>query len=210
MAGAASAGSARPSLGVQAADPFFAAIRRHRLRLGGAQQAAADLMLARMLQPALPARELGGIAGQIENAMTAESGIGADLLLQPAPDRQALLDQRNLGFVAALLAAPAPIAARLLAGDAALLDQHDGDAAARQEISSRAADDAAADDDDVGAGRKLVIADDRVDRRGHGRTPRLSQCPPRAPPRSTEAGEYPRGGRRRNPRRPDRARPGCS
>jgi hypothetical protein len=184
---------------MQAADPFLAAIRRLRLGLGRAQQAAADLMPARVLQPALPAREFGGIAGQVENAVAPKPRIGPDLLLQPAPDRQALLDQGDLGLVAALLTTPAPIAARLLAGDAALLDQRDGDAAPRQEIGRRTADDAAADDDHIGAGGQLVIADDGIDGRGHGRTPKLAQglaqglaqCPPIVLPRSIEAAKLP-------------------
>src|SRR6185295_16825834 len=55
------------------------------------------------------------------------------------------------------LAHPAPVAARLLAADAPLLEYRDRNAAARQEVRGRAADDAAADDCDVHNRRQPVL-----------------------------------------------------
>ena len=58
-------------------------------------------------------------------------------------------------MIAARLAAPAPIAARLLAGDLAFLAEHDRHASLREEKRDARADDAAADDDDIRLRRKF-------------------------------------------------------
>jgi hypothetical protein len=69
-------------------------------------------------------------------------------------------DQWHLAAVAAHLAAPAPVAARLLTGDAALLEQGDLQAPLGKFHGRAGADDAAADDGDVNAVRKGVVAFD--------------------------------------------------
>jgi len=81
------------------------------------------LVLARDQEPVLPRRQLGGILGHEGDAGAPEAGLGADRRRQPVPQLEAIAAERDLGRVAALLAAPAPVAARLLAGDVALLDQ---------------------------------------------------------------------------------------
>src|SRR3546814_16223231 len=72
--------------------------------------------------------------GEIGDAADLE----ADVLVQPrddlVPAAQALDHQRQLAEVAALLADPAPVARRLLAGDPALLAQHHRHPGARQVI----------------------------------------------------------------------------
>ena len=69
--------------------------------------------------PARPRR-----LAEIHDAAGAKAGLGLDRLVHALPEAQALDDQRDLARVARHLAAPAPIAARLLAGDVALLAQH--------------------------------------------------------------------------------------
>jgi hypothetical protein len=64
-----------------------------------------------------------------------------------------------------LLAAPAPVAAGLLAGDVALLDHGDRVALLDEMVGGGDAGDAAADDDDVGGWRQFFIAWDAGDRR---------------------------------------------
>ena len=87
------------------------------------------------------------------------------------PQPQALDDQRDLARIAPHLAAPAPVAARLLAGDVALLAQHDRDALAGEEERRAGADDAAADDDDVGARGQFGIGRNWIDARRHDVSP---------------------------------------
>jgi len=55
----------------------------------------------------------------------------------------------------------------LLAGDVALLAEHDGNAALGEEESGAGADDAAADDDDGGTRRQRVVGRNRIDARPH-------------------------------------------
>src|SRR5262249_54554811 len=113
----------------------------------------------------------------IEHAGASEAGLRADLAVEVVPDPEALLDERDLRAVTVLLAAPAPVPARLLAGDPALLHERDGHAALRQVISGGRADDAAADDHGIGGFRQRGIALDGVDGWRHQG---LSQAVPRA------------------------------
>ncbi|MHC2316402.1 hypothetical protein ACVINX_001169 [Bradyrhizobium diazoefficiens] len=125
------------------------------------------LLLARDRGPAFPAGELVLALGQEQDAGAAEAGIDAGVVLHVLPQPQRLARQRNLLTRAALLAAPAPIAARLFAADMPLLDERDGKPLLRQMIGRRDADDAAADDDDVGLRRQAFVAIYTVERRGH-------------------------------------------
>src|SRR5262249_55067381 len=59
------------------------------------------------------------------------------------------------------------ISARLLAGDGALLAEHDRHAALGEEERGRSADDTTADDDDFGLGRKLGYSLDGIGAWGH-------------------------------------------
>jgi hypothetical protein len=73
-----------------------------------------------------------------------------------------VLHQRDLALVPVLHPAPAPVAAGLLAGDDALLQQGDRMALPREEIRGRHAGDAGADHDRIGAFRQAGIALHRV------------------------------------------------
>src|SRR5438105_14137379 len=83
------------------------------------------------------------------------------------PKIKALARYRQFARVAVLLPAPAPVAARLLGADPALLDQGDRNAALGQVVGGEHTDDAAADHDDVGALRWLGGSVDVLQWRGH-------------------------------------------
>src|ERR1700678_1760543 len=100
-------------------------------------------------------RAVGIGAGDADDAANAESGLGADRLVEALPDAQAFDDQRDLALVAAILAHPAPVAAGLLAGDVALLAQGDGDAPLGESQRRAGTDDAAADDDGARLGGRM-------------------------------------------------------
>ena len=75
---------------------------------------------------------------------------------------QAFGGDGQLRRVATLLPDPAPVAARLLAGHAALLAEQDRDAGARQKERGRHPDHPAADHDDIDAVRKRVLKTRRL------------------------------------------------
>ena len=120
-----------------------------------------------MIEPAGETREVVLIFGEIHDPAGAEPGLGFDPLVHPLPQPQALDDKRDFAGVARHLAAPAPVAARLLAGDVALLAQHGRDAPLGEEQRRAGADDAAADDHDIGLGRQGLVGCDRIDARRH-------------------------------------------
>ncbi|MGY2938252.1 hypothetical protein ACVWZ6_007854 [Bradyrhizobium sp. GM6.1] len=128
-----------------------------------------NLHLARRCGPSLPAGELVLALGQEQHAGTAEAGIDAGIVLHVFPQPQRLAGQRDLLTRAALLAAPAPIAARLLAADMALLDQGDGEALLCEMIGRGDANDAAADDDDIHLRWQALVTVYAGERRGHGK-----------------------------------------
>ena len=158
---------------VQAADPFLGIAGQALGDLGRRQDGRVDLHLARRCGPSLPAGQLVLALGQEQHAGAAEAGIDTGVVLHVLPQPQRLAGQRNLLTRTALLAAPAPIAARLLAADMALLDQRDGETLLRQMIGRRHADDAAADDDDVHLRRQAFVAVYTGERRGHEDTPAI-------------------------------------
>ena len=121
-----------------------------------------------MIEPSFQLRQLGRVLGEIHDAALAKAGFGLDPLVHALPQPQALDDQRNFARIAAHLAAPAPIAARLLAGDVPLLAQRDRDALFREKQRRAGADDAAADDYDIGARRQRLVGTNRIDARRHG------------------------------------------
>ena len=81
----------------------------------------------------------------------------------PSHRRQDLQGEGDLGEIAPHLAAPAPIAARLLARDPAFLAECHRHAALGEKERGRGADDAAADDDDIGLSRQLCCGADGID-----------------------------------------------
>jgi hypothetical protein len=99
--------------------------------------------------------------------VAAEAEIGAGLGGQRVPHGQARLHQRDLALVAVEQAAPAPVAAGLLATHHALLQQRDAVALACQRMRRRDADDARADHDDIGGIRQRRIARQRFEKACH-------------------------------------------
>src|SRR5258707_14125622 len=128
-----------------------------------------------MLEPREMPRHIRLRRAEIGDAGLAEAGLGLDHRVHALPQLEAFDDQRDLARVAHHLAAPAPIAARLLAGDVALLAQDGRDALLREEQGRARPDDAAADDDDIGAGRKSLVGCDRIDARRHGSPPGIAE-----------------------------------
>src|SRR6478736_9842532 len=105
-----------------------------------------DLELARDDGPAFPIGGFLGVLGQKQHAGAPKAGVGPGLFLQLFPEAQSFARKRNLRSGAALLAAPAPVAARLLARDMPLLDQRDRQALAGEMIGAGYAEHAADDD----------------------------------------------------------------
>jgi hypothetical protein len=79
------------------------------------------------------------------------------LSLETVPKPHGFDHQRQFPGIAAHLADPAPIAARLLAGEDSLFAERDRDAALREEPGAADAHDAAADDDDIDGARRTHI-----------------------------------------------------
>ncbi len=155
---------------VERAGPGFGDAGQQPRHLGAVDQPRVELVFAGMLQPSLHVAELLRGFAEIHDARGAKAGFRIDGAVHPFPQPQALDDQRDLAGIARHFAAPAPIAARLLAGDVALLAQHDRNAALRQKKRRAGADDAAADDHDIGAGRELFVGRNRIDARRHAVT----------------------------------------
>ena len=155
---------------VERAGPGFGDTRQQPRHLRAIDQPGVELVFPRVFEPSPHPAQILGIFSEIHDAAGAKPGLGVDGAVHPLPQPQALDDQRELAGIARHLAAPAPIAARLLAGDVALLAQHHRDAALRQEQGRASADDAAADDHDIGAGRQFLVGWDRIDARRHAVT----------------------------------------
>ena len=120
-----------------------------------------------MAKPFLVAGDVGVVTGEIEQAPLPEAGLRAGPLVHAAPLAQGLDGERNLAGIAPLLAAPAPVAARLLAGDLAFLAEGHRDALLRQGQRGTGADDAAPDDDHVGPCGDRGIGGDGLYAWGH-------------------------------------------
>jgi hypothetical protein len=112
---------------------------------------------SRVFGPAFPFRHLGGVVGDPGDPGAPEAHVAPCAPGEIVPLHEAALDQRDFPPVAALLAAPTPVPARLLAADRALLDERDLQAVLRQREGGGRADDAGADDDAIGAlGRRCI------------------------------------------------------
>jgi hypothetical protein len=99
---------------VEGAAPFDACARHQLAGVCARHEAGIELIGPGVLQPALAARDLLVGLAQIGNAALAKAGLGADPLVHAAPQAQRLDGERDLARVPAHLAAPAPVAARLL------------------------------------------------------------------------------------------------
>src|SRR5205807_6661797 len=109
---------------VERAGPVAGQTRHQLRRFGAGDYAGVELILASVLEPGFELSELGLGLGQIHDAGLAETGLGLHQFVHAGPEPQALDDQRQLARIASHLAAPAPIAARLLTGDVPLLAPH--------------------------------------------------------------------------------------
>ncbi len=154
--------------GVERAGPGAGQTGHQLLRFAPADDTGIELILAGMVEPGFELGQLGLRLGEIHDPGLAKAGLGLDHLVHALPQPQALDDQRDLARIPPHLAAPAPIAARLLAGDVPLLAKHGRDPLLRQKEGRAGADDPAADDHDIGARRQRVIGADRIDARRHG------------------------------------------
>ena len=158
--------------GVERALPRGDGPFQHGGGFGGGQQARVNLMRAGMFGPVLKPLHLAVGLGQIQDAGLPEPKAIAKLGGELFPDGKAFHHDRQLARVPALLAHPAPVAARLFARDAALFAQGDGQTLLPQEPRRHHPDDAAPDDDHIRPRRKRGVEADRaavVDRKGHAK-----------------------------------------
>src|SRR3546814_10130271 len=77
-----------------------------------------------MLQPGRALGHLGLVLDQIGDAADPEADVLVEFRHDLVPAPQALDHQRQFAWIATLLADPAPVARRLLAGDRPLLAHH--------------------------------------------------------------------------------------
>src|SRR6185312_5137794 len=100
-------------------DPLSADARQRARDFGRREQAGIELELVHALEPGRATRQLALGRAEIDDAGAAEAEIEA-ALLQAIPDAHRLEHQRHLAGIAAHLADPAPVAARLLGGQRTL------------------------------------------------------------------------------------------
>ena len=124
-------------------------------------------MVARMDHPRLVARQRRRIIRRVKDARPAKPQIGPGRFGKPGPDLKRLDHDRQFRRIAALLADPAPVAARLFRRDAALFAQDNLFAARGQKPGGHHANHATADHDHIGLTR------DRP--REPGRMPRMER-----------------------------------
>jgi hypothetical protein len=101
------------------------------------------------LAPGAEGGDLGLVVGEVDVAGGDPADVLAELVREAGPDGARGDGEGDLAEVAAVLAHPAPVAAGLLAGDAALLEQDDVEASAGEVVGGAGADDATAHHDDV-------------------------------------------------------------
>ncbi|MEY9723180.1 hypothetical protein ABIA22_005734 [Sinorhizobium fredii] len=146
-----------------------AAVRRNCVsRFLGAQHPGIDVERASHVTPCFPFRQLPRIIGSVEQAASAETDVLSDLRRKRIPNLQSDAREWQLALIPVLPAAPAPVAARLLASDMALFDQGDRQSPLREKECRRCTNNAAADDDDIRLGGKLLIVLDALDNWRHG------------------------------------------
>ena len=147
-------------------------------RLRRRQHVSDDALGAGEVPPAGPAGDLGLVVREIEEPGAAEADAFADLPGHGLPKGEARGCHRQLAGVAVLLAAPPPVAARLLGADPPLLHQRHLHAAPGEIVGGAGADDAAADHHHVGSRRKGCGGFDREQRRGHRSLPVAARIGP--------------------------------
>ena len=143
--------------GVQGTSMAGADAGCQRVGLLDRQQAAVELVGLGVLEPGREARRVGIVLDEIGDPTDLPADVLAERCGDLCPELEAADDQRQLCRITALLANPAPVARRLLAGDAALLAEHHGHAQLLQEPGGRDAGNAAADDDDLGRLRHISV-----------------------------------------------------
>jgi hypothetical protein len=139
--------------------------------------ARVELIRSRVLQPGFPLGDVGVGLAEVHDPGGTEAGFATDRLVHSLPEPEALDDQRQLARIPPHLAAPAPIPARLLAGDFTFFAQHDGDTFARQRPSSADADDPTAGNHHRRARRHSCIRCNRIDMRSHRLSPPEARAP---------------------------------
>ena len=123
--------------------------------LFGAKHKCGHTGSAREIPPRLPSGQQALVLRKIKQATTPEVGVFPGLPCNIFPKLQALRRHRQFAGVAVLLAAPAPVPARLLSGDAPLFEQGNPHTPARQIVSGEYTHHATADDDCIRLARQI-------------------------------------------------------
>src|SRR5262245_3121376 len=158
---------------VDAAEPPAGGAGQQLCHLLARQHAGVNLIDTGLLEPGLVVGELGLGAAKIYDALGTKARLTLHLSIESPPDPVCLEAQLDLARIAALRAAPSPIAARLLGADGSLLAEHDVDAFVGQRQCRAAADDAASDHHYRRAIGKPSIAVHRIGT-GRCRNPRMN------------------------------------
>ena len=136
--------------------------------LAAAQHVRGHANRRRELAPLGPAGNLGFVVAEVQQAAALEARVFAAVCGKLIPQLEAPGGHGQFARVAVLLAAPAPVAARLFGADAALFDHGDRQPALGQVVGGEDTDDPAADHDDVGTGWQVGRGLDETQWLGHG------------------------------------------
>jgi hypothetical protein len=150
--------SARTTAGFRRKDaalPGLAGCAAALRRFVRGQHLGLDVDSARKLAPPRPAFQFLLAVAEVEQAASLEARHLAGFCGELLPQVQAFGGHRQFARIAVLLAAPAPVSARLLGADAALFHQRHLHAALGHVVGGKSADDAAADHDDVRMRRQV-------------------------------------------------------
>jgi len=127
-------------------------------------------------QPGFVIGERPGVVGGVEDAAFAIAAVDAEIGVHAPPQLQAFEAQFQFAQIAMRRAAPAPVAARLLAGDMSFLADGDRQTLLREKARRADSYDAAPDDDHVDdLGQRLVFRD-AFGWRSHLMRPLCVQC----------------------------------
>ena len=124
-------------------------------RLVGVQHVRGDTDRTSEIAPSRPTCQLFLAVAKVKQSTSLEAGVLAGLHGEALPEIETLRGHRQLAGIAILLATPAPVAARLLGADAALLDKRDFHAALGEVVGGESTDDATADDHGIGGLRQV-------------------------------------------------------
>jgi hypothetical protein len=123
----------------------------------GGEHPVVDLVALQVGTPALVIRQFLLCPAGKDDACPREAGIAAGARIQPVPKPQRLGHQRHLAGIAHRYPHPAPVAARLLVSDAALLAQRHPQSSLGELKCGGRPDDAAADHHNIARFGKLFI-----------------------------------------------------